>query len=90
MNEVKAEEERIIKEETIVENHMAQEIEEENTQRKEMLKVNTRGVKTEGSNLEADVREDTICGAKKRDNYKNGGAIAEKWTMICLEETKGS
>ena len=49
---MKAEEERIIKEETIVENHMAQEIEEENTQRKEMLKVNTRGVKTEGGNLE--------------------------------------
>ena len=64
MNEVKAEEERIIKEETIVENLMGQEIEDDNTQRKEMLKVNTRGVRTEGSNLEAEVREDTICRAK--------------------------
>ena len=46
---MKAEEERIIKEETIVENLMGQEIEEENTQRKEMLKVNTREVKTESA-----------------------------------------
>ena len=90
MNKVKAEEEHFIKEETIVENHMAQEIEEENTQRKEMFKVKTCGVKTEGGNLEAEVREDTIYRAKNRDNYNKGGAIAEEWTMICLEETKGS
>ena len=90
MNEVKAEEERIIKEETIVENHMAQEIEEENTQRKEMLKVNTHSAKREAGDLKAEVREDTICRAKNRDNYNKGGAIAEEWTMICLEDTKGS
>ena len=87
---MKAEEECIIKEETIVENHMAQEIEEENTQRKEMLKVNTRGIKTEGGDLDAEVREDTICRAKNRDNYNNRGAIGKKWTMICLEEIKES
>ena len=90
MNKVKADEEHIMKEETIVENYMAQDIEEENTQGKEMLQVKTHRVKTEGGNLEAEVREDTICGAKNRDNYNEGGAIAEEWTMICLEETKGS
>ena len=55
-----------------------------------MLKVNIGGVKREGDNLEAEVREDTICRAKNRDNYNERGAIAKEWTWICLEETKGS
>ena len=70
MNEVKAEEENILKKETIVENHMTKKIEGENTWRKDTVKVNTCRVKIESNSLEAELREDIICGEKKRTETK--------------------